>query len=145
MWRVNTYIHGKKALWRLVVTYIAFWWVIGRWYYKGVIPLICKSLFRKKIDINEPIVWFDFIANFRLQLSFYHKLCSLWIFLSQNVAFIIIYFYHKHSLWIFFYSHFVLSILNLLQDLFEFEAWDKWIRLLALGLSERTNQVYFFS
>ena len=45
----------------------------------------------------------------------------------------------------FFYSHFVLSILNLLQDLFEFEAWDKWIRLLALGLSERTNQVYFFS
>lgn len=83
----------------------------------------------KKIDINEPIVWFDFIANFRLQLFFYHKLYSLWIFHGIFVTKSRFY-YHlllpqtlQHM--DFFYSRFVLSILNLLQDLFEFEAWDK--------------------
>ena len=60
----------------------------------------------KKIDINEPIVWFDFIANFRLQLFFTTNFTAygyFTVFLSQNLAFIIIYYYHKlYSIWIFF-------------------------------------------
>ena len=54
----------------------------------------------KKIDINEPIVWFDFIANFRLQLFFTTNFTAygyFTVFLSQNLAFIIIYYYHQRG------------------------------------------------
>ena len=76
-----------------------------------------------------------FTTNFVAYGYFCHKISLLLSFIfTTNTAY-----------GYFFYSHFVLSILNLLQDLFEFEAWDKWIRLLALGLIWTNKSSPFFA